>query len=130
MVSEQPAIVVDAGGLIGVERRERTIAALVDEAELGGGTLVVPAPVLAQVWRGGARQALLVRFLNLPVVDVDLLSRSAWQRAGELCGIARTSDVVDAAVVVCARERGANVVVTSDPDDLRRLDPGLDYFVP
>lgn len=130
MASEQPAVVVDAGGLIGVERRDRVMASLVDEAELGGGRLVVPAPVLAQVWRGGARQALLARFLNLPVVDVDLLSRSAWQRAGELCGIARTSDVVDAAVVVCARERGATVVVTSEPDDLRRLDPGLDYFVP
>jgi hypothetical protein len=36
-----------------------------------------------------------------------------------------TADVVDAHVVVCARRAGQRVA-TSDPDDLRRLDPSLD----
>jgi hypothetical protein len=35
-----------------------------------------------------------------------------------------TSDIVDAHVVICAR-RSAQQVVTSDPDDLRRLDPEI-----
>ena len=39
-----------------------------------------------------------------------------------------TSDVVDAHVVVCAR-RSAQRVVTSEPDDLSRLDPTLDLIV-
>lgn len=103
---------------------------LIADATSDGHTLVVPAPVLAQAWRGGSRQALLARFLNLPFVEVDLLSRGLWQAVGMLCGTSSTSDVVDAAVVVCARQRKAGAVVTSDPDDLRRLDPGLDYFVP
>ncbi len=41
---------------------------------------------------------------------------------GRLLAIAGTSDVVDAHVVVCARRTG-RAVVTSDPDDLRHLDP-------
>ena len=89
------------------------------------GILVVPAPVLAQVWRGGPRQALLSRFLHLPIVEVDLLSRATWLTAGLLCGRAGTSDVVDAAVVACAHTRETRTVITSDPDDLHRLDPGL-----
>ena len=92
--------------------------------------MVVPAPVLAQVWRGGARQALLSRFLNLPIVEVDLLTRGTWLAAGLLCGKASTSDVVDAAVVACAHHRTARTVITSDPDDLRRLDPTLTYWTP
>lgn len=130
MASDAPTIVVDAGGLIAVERGAPVIQQVVRETSDADGLLVVPAPVLAQVWRGGARQALLARFLKLHCVEVDLLTRAAWLSAGMACGHAGTSDVVDAAVVVCARARDANVVITSDPGDLRRLDPGLAYWVP
>jgi hypothetical protein len=41
-----------------------------------------------------------------------------------LLGRADRSDVIHASVVVCARERG-HTVVTSDADDLRRIDPRL-----
>jgi predicted nucleic acid-binding protein len=47
--------------------------------------------------------------------------------AGQLCGLADTADVVDASLAVVARERGARVL-TSDPDDLRRLDRRLDVI--
>lgn len=122
-------IVLDAGALIAVERGSNVLSALSVDSEPSG-RLVIPAPVLAQVWRGGARQALLSRFLTLPLVQVDLLSRAAWQAAGELCGIKGTSDVIDAAVVVSAQSYQAGLVITSDPDDLRALDPGLTYLVP
>lgn len=126
MASERAALIVmDAGALVAVERRAGGIRQSIDRAAKSGAQFVVPAPVLAQVWRGGARQALLARFLRLPFVEVDLLSKATWRAAGELCGRSGTSDVVDAAVVACARERGANVVITSDPGDLRRLDPDL-----
>ena len=49
------------------------------------------------------------------------------RQAGQLCGVTGTSDVIDASVVLCAREHG-HTVVTSDPDDLRRLDPKLDLI--
>ncbi|MBX7195098.1 MAG: hypothetical protein K1X94_23795 [Sandaracinaceae bacterium] len=44
--------------------------------------------------------------------------------AGATCGKARTTDVVHALVVVGAVRRG-DVVMTSDPDDLRRLADAL-----
>ena len=129
MANDASAVVVDAGGLIAVERDVRRMRDFVATTPAGG-VLVVPAPVLAQVGRGGAGQALLSRFLNLPIVEVDLLTRGTWSAAGLLCGKAGTSDVVDAAVVACAHRRTARTVITSDPDDLRKLDPTLTYWSP
>lgn len=129
-MSDGATTILDAGALIAVERGGRSMQRLLAPATAGGKVLVVPGPVLAQVWRGGARQALLARFLNLPFVEVDLLTPGLWLAAGVLCGLRGTSDVVDAAVIVCAQRRGAGAVVTSDPDDLRHLDPDLAYWTP
>jgi hypothetical protein len=41
---------------------------------------------------------------------------------GELCAATNTQDVIDASVMLLARERRESIV-TSDPNDLRRLDP-------
>jgi hypothetical protein len=131
MVAETLApIVLDAGGLIAVDRQTATMRGTVDRAASEDRQLLVPAPALAQVWRDGARQALLSRFLKLPIVKVELLDEPLWRAVGELCGLAKATDVVDAAVVICARAKGAHVVITSDPDDLRGLDPGLAYLAP
>ena len=130
VASDGPTIIVDAGGLIAVERAVASMEQVVRDVGTRQGLLVVPAPVLGQVWRGGPRQALLSRFLRLPHVEVDVLTQATWQTAGVLCGNAATSDVVDAAVVVCARERGARVVITSDPGDLRRLGADLALWTP
>lgn len=130
MATDGPTVLLDAGGLIAVERGAPVMQQVIRDVGTRHGLVVVPAPVLAQVWRGDPRQALLSRFLRLPHVEVDLLTRAIWQAAGVLCGNAGTSDVVDAAVVVCARERGARVVVTSDPADLGRLDADLALWTP
>jgi hypothetical protein len=61
----------------------------------------------------------------LAVRDLD---REEAQASGVLCGRTATRDVVDASVVLLARRHGATVV-TSDPDDLRRLDPGIALVV-
>ncbi|MFZ5470349.1 MAG: hypothetical protein ACOZIN_13010 [Myxococcota bacterium] len=57
-------------------------------------------------------------------VTVEDLTRTRAQVVGQLCGKSGTSDVVDASVVVAAWANG-RVVVTSDLDDLRRLDASL-----
>jgi hypothetical protein len=44
--------------------------------------------------------------------------------SGILLAASRTTDIVDAHVVICARRAG-QPVVTSDAADLRRLDPRL-----
>ncbi len=99
--------------------------ALVRIATEGRASVVVPAGALAQAWRDASRQAALAALVNSPIVSVEALDESMAKAAGILCGRTRTSDVVDASVVLAARGRGA-VVVTTDAADLRRIDPRLD----
>jgi len=42
--------------------------------------------------------------------------------AGDLCGATETADISDASVEILARLRGDHII-TSEPRDLRRLDP-------
>jgi predicted nucleic acid-binding protein len=118
------ALVLDAGALIAIERGERRIAAILVRARVGGASMVVPAGALALVWRGGRRQVQLARFLASDDVVIEPFDAGVAFAAGELCGLRRTSDVIDASVVRTACQRDA-VVVTSDPDDFARLDPNL-----
>ena len=119
-----PGAVLDTGALIAVERGDRRMQALLDEAHAAGVELTIPAGALAQSWRGTARQVRLARLLRLDNVRVSPLDESTAKAAGVLCGRAGTADVVDASVVITARLL-AQAVLTSDPDDLRRLDGQL-----
>lgn len=78
----------------------------------------VPAPVLAQGWRGGSRQALLVKLLA--GCDVEPLGDGQARLVGALATRAGTTDVVDATVVEGALRR-RDLVISSDPDDLRLI---------
>jgi hypothetical protein len=98
--------------------------ALVREAIKTRTPLSIPAGVLGQVWRGAARQAPLRALVKGPTTVVPALDQVLAEAAGALCGRAGTSDVIDASVVLVARRVRA-LVVTSDVDDLSRLDPGL-----
>jgi hypothetical protein len=98
--------------------------ALVRETLKAGARLVIPAGVLGQVWRGTARQAPVRALVKGPTSAVIGLDQVFAEAAGVLCGRAGTSDVIDASVVLAARRERA-VVVTSDVDDLRRLDQGV-----
>ena len=118
-------VTFDAGALVGLERRSARMIALLDLAQLHGRPVHVPAPVVAQVWRGGPRSAPLARLLNAPDVTVVAFDDARGRAVGLLLAASGTSDVVDAAVVVCAHEHADDAVVTSDPQDLRRLDPTL-----
>lgn len=117
-------LVLDAGALIALERGDRLTAVLIDEAKAQGRRLVVPAGVVGQVWRGGAAQAVIARALKSPSLSVDALSEAVARAAGMLCGVAGASDVIDASVVVAARQHKATVM-SSDREDLVRLDPTL-----
>jgi predicted nucleic acid-binding protein len=117
-------LVLDAGALIAFERGNAKMRALVREALDAGVRLVIPAGVLAQAWRGAARQAPLRALVKGPTSVVPALDQVLAEAAGVLCGRAGTSDVIDASVVLLARRHRA-VVVTSDSDDLRRLDPAV-----
>jgi predicted nucleic acid-binding protein len=116
-------IVYDAGALLAAERGDRRLRVLHDEALLVNATILVPAPVLTQVWRDGRKQARLSRLLKGCAVQPT--SERAAKAAGVLLGTSGTSDAVDAIVVATALSLGA-VVFTSDADDLNRLADAAD----
>ena len=116
--------ILDTGALVAFERNERRVVAIVARALEHHDPLVVPAGVVAQAWRDGARQARLARLLGSPLCQVLVLDDRRARAAGQLCGVAGTSDVVDASVAVAARERALRII-TSDAGDLRLLDNRL-----
>ncbi len=85
--------------------------------------LVTSAGVVAQVWRGGTERQVPVAYLLKRTTVVDL-SHAVARTLGRILGHSRTRDAIDAHVVLLARERGWPVL-TSDPDDLRAIDPTL-----
>jgi hypothetical protein len=117
--------VLDTGALVGFERNDRRVVAIVARALDHGDTLFVPAGVVAQAWRDGARQARLARLLGSTLCEVVVLDDYRARAAGQLCGATDTVDIVDSSVILAARERHIRVV-TSDSDDLRRLDRNVD----
>jgi predicted nucleic acid-binding protein len=120
---------LDTGALIALERGEERVIALLDRAlATPDASIHIPAGVLAQAFRDGSRQVSLARLLNNHRTSVVVLDHVLARVIGILLGRRGCSDVVDASVVVCARTHGQGVV-TSDPDDLRRLDPDLQLEV-
>jgi predicted nucleic acid-binding protein len=117
-------ITLDAGGLIALDRNDRRVVALLARAREVGADVTVPATALAQVVRRPERQVRLSRLIRQPTTAVVALDRVDATNVGRLLAASGTTDVVDAHVVVCARRTGQQVV-TSDPDDLRRLDPDI-----
>lgn len=109
---------LDSGALVAVERGDRSTARLVEAALRRGSHLTVPAAVLTEVWRGGARQHHVSRLLA--GCSIEPLDETLARAAGELLGRTGTDDPVDAIVAQSAARRG-DVVLTSDPDDLQRL---------
>jgi predicted nucleic acid-binding protein len=112
-------IVLDAGALIALERGERRARAYVFLAAQGRARLITSSAVVAQVWRGGARQARLARLLTSDLVTEHPLDADMSRRIGVLAAAVGVADVVDGHVAVLALQRGA-LVMTSDADDLAR----------
>ena len=118
------AVVLDAGALIAIEKGDRKVLALCRVAVLDRAAVVVPAGVVAQVWRDGARQARLARLVSANGTIIEPLDLEGARLAGVVCGRAETTDVIDATIVIAARQHHAKVI-SSDPDDLAHLDPEL-----
>lgn len=115
-------VTLDAGGLIALERNDRRVLVLLARAGETGARVTVPATALAQAIRRPDRQTRLGRLIRQPTTDVIALDRVDATNVGRLLAASATTDIADAHVVVCARRAGQQVV-TSDPDDLRALDP-------
>ena len=119
-----PGVTLDAGALIALERGDRRVLVLLARARETGATITVPATALAQVVRAPARQVRLARLVRQPAAEVVPLGRVDATSVGRLLAASGTADITDAHVVICARRAGHHVA-TSDPNDLRLLDPNL-----
>jgi hypothetical protein len=116
-------VTYDSGALIAADRGERRMwarhRALLARREVP----TVPAPVVAQTWRGTSRQAQLARFLT--GCFVESLDDDRARAAGALAARAAVSDVVDACVVEGALRR-RDLAVSSAHDDLLRIAAAVD----
>jgi predicted nucleic acid-binding protein len=111
-------VTYDTGALVAAERNDRRMWALHAEFLNSEIVPVVPAPVLAEAWRGGARQASLSRLLAMCAVEP--MSEEQARRVGVLAGKAAHDDVVDVTVVEGAMRRN-DAVVTSNRDHIVRV---------
>jgi hypothetical protein len=117
-------ITFDAGGLIALDRYDRRVIVLPARATDLGIRVIVPATALAQVIRNPARQPRLARLIRQAGTDLVPLNGPDATAVGLLLAETATADIVDAHVVICARRSG-QLVVTSDPGDIMRIDPAL-----
>jgi hypothetical protein len=119
-----PGLTLDAGGLIALDRNDRRIIVLLARAAQTSALITVPASALAQAIRRPERQVRLARLVRQPTTTVAHLDRVDATSVGRLLAASGTSDIVDAHVVICGRRSGQRIV-TSDPGDLRKLDPKI-----
>jgi predicted nucleic acid-binding protein len=122
-------LVLDAEGLVKLASGDPQARNLFEVARRRRGRIVTAASTLAEVLRGGPRDARLHRMLGrITVVSID---EQQGRAAGELLGRTGLSGhrcALDALLAVVALDQPRPVVLlTSDPRDLARLteEPGL-----
>ncbi len=105
-------VTYDTGALVAAERNDRAMWAL--HAGFLAEEVVpsVPAPVLAEAWRGGGRQASLSRLLAM--CEVEPMSEDQARLVGVLAGKSAHDDIVDVTVVEGAARRHDAVVTSND----------------
>jgi hypothetical protein len=110
-------VVLDSRALVALERNERAMWTRLKGAQVAGEVKITHAGVLAQVWRGGPRQARLSQAHD--GIEIRPLDPPLGRAAGELLGRTGLSDVIDAAVALLSCD--GDDVVTADRDDFQRL---------
>ena len=111
------ALILDAGALIAIDRRDRRVGAMLRVAQRDGLSVRSSAAVVAQVWRDRARQAPLAMMLRgIQILSIDEI---VGKQVGELLGRTKSSDIVDGHVALMAAT--GDVVATLDPGDIERL---------
>lgn len=116
-------LILDSGAIVALARDDDRARAVLASAWEAGVQVSIPAVVLAETVRGNDRDASANRVIKAvdAVVEADA---AVGRRAGGLLGSAGSDDTIDALVVASALAVGGGVLLTSDPDDLRRLAEG------
>jgi len=111
-------VTYDTGALVAADRNDRHMWALHAGFLAEEVSPTVPAPVLAEAWRGGSPQANLARFLAL--CSLEPLSERHAKAVGVLAGKADHDDIVDVTVVEGAIRRH-DAIVTSNRAHIRKI---------
>ena len=121
------AVVLDAGALIGLERGDAKMTALMSVIVREEIPTYVPAGVVAQVWRGTPRQHNVGRLLATEAVRIDDMDEQVAKSVGTLLGSSNTSDAIDGHVALLGRITRGNVY-TCDRADIIKIDPTLEII--
>jgi len=124
-MNSRPQLLLDAGALINAEAHPHgKVIAECQLALLARRPPLLPAVVFAQVWRASPRQHALSKIRQ--ICRVVPFTEHTAEDVGRLLARSRTSDVVDAAVIVAALEHNT-AVLTSNPKDLAKLASATEY---
>lgn len=123
--SQTSGLTLDTGALLAMDhpRKAGAMQALLKALWLRGGSVCIPVGAVAQAWRS-PRQVRLARLIKSLETEIAVLDLDAARSVGLMCAATGHHDVIDVHVALCARERG-HAVVTSDLDDIARVDPSL-----
>ncbi len=113
-------LTLDTGVLIAWERRHAGATATLRRANERRVVLTVPVVAVAEWWRGRSDWRERIR----RSVTVEPMDEALARVAGEAIAAVRGATAIDAIVVASAARRG-DVILTSDPDDLK---PIADWF--
>lgn len=116
-------LILDAQGLSKLAAGDPAVRSLVRTAQARDGVIVTAASTLAEVLRGGPKDAPVHQALRHVIVVA--ISGETGRKAGELLGAKGMSGhdhTVDALLATIALEQSRPAfIVTSDPDDMVRL---------
>jgi predicted nucleic acid-binding protein len=122
--SSGPGFVLDTGALIALEKpsRAKKLSLLFDRIGPAG-RLAISAGSIAEAWRASPRQTPLVFLMRRQDVCIEEITVPVAKSIGAfLAHVNNGDDIVDAHVIMLARHFRLPVI-TTDPDDLRALDP-------
>jgi hypothetical protein len=111
-------VTYDTGALVAADHNDRRMWALHAGFLAEEISPTVPAPVLAEAWRGGGRQANLSRFLAL--CSLEPMGEQQAKSVGVLAGKAGDDDIVDVTVVEGAIRR-RDAIVTSNHTRIHKI---------
>ncbi|MCC6522094.1 MAG: VapC toxin family PIN domain ribonuclease [Polyangiaceae bacterium] len=121
-------VVLDAEALAALgssaSRRQREVQAALAAAARLGREVIVPALVLAELYRGRPRASMVDACLSRETgLYVRVTDRAFARLVGSVLAAAAAGSehIVDAHAVAAAVEAGGGIVLTCDPTDLGRL---------
>lgn len=121
-------VVLDAEALSALggapSKRQREVRAALAVAARLAREVIVPAVVLAELYRGRGKNQLLDACLSRETgLYVRATDRTLARLVGSVLAAARagSEQMVDAHLVAAAVEAGGGIVLTTDPDDMNRL---------